>query len=136
MLPNTKNINELILQKQESGRQNTKTFSLNLTNNTIGGKIDGLEALAQSIYLMLNIEADKHIIYPYTYGVSLIDLIGKPSHYVEAVVPGRIKEALMRDDRITNVSNFKFETYKNKLMVEFVVNTIYGEIEKEMVVSF
>lgn len=134
MLPNTRNINDLIQNFEESGRK-TQTFALNISNDTIGGKVDGLTALAQSIYLRLNTEADKYIIYPYTYGINLVDLIGKPSYYVIAVIPGRVKDALMRDDRVTGVSDFEFKINGSKLHVKFVVNTIYGEIKEEMVVS-
>ena len=134
MLPNTRNINDLIQNFEESGRK-TQTFGLNISNDTIGGKVDGLTALAQSIYLRLNTEADKYIIYPYTYGINLVDLIGKPSYYVIAVIPGRVKDALMRDDRVTGVSDFEFKINGSKLHIKFVVNTIYGEIKEEMVVS-
>lgn len=136
MLPNTENIDDLILDFVESENEHTQTFGLNKQMNAFGGMIDGLEALAQTIYLMLNTEADQYIIYPYTYGITLIDLIGKPSYYVAAVIPDRVKEALKRDSRITDVSDFEFEIDKNKLHVTFVVHTIYGEVEEEMVVSY
>lgn len=163
MLPNTANIDDLILDFAKSQREKTQTFSIDesrnnnrtsilglailgtmkLSNSTlsnyenvIGGKIDGLAALKQSVYLMLSIEADQHIIYPYTYAMKKLDLIGKPSYYVAAVIPGRIKETLIRDDRITDVSDFEFEIKRNKLTVKFVVHTIYGEFNEETVVSY
>jgi hypothetical protein len=128
MIPTTENIDDLISIVEASGLENTKTFGINLNDNIVGGYIDDLAALKQSIYLMLSIEADKHIIYPYTYGVHTIDLIGKPSYYVVAVLPERIREALMTDDRILNVSDFEFNVDKNKIHVTFVVTSIYGNI--------
>lgn len=98
--------------------------------------IDGLEAVKQAIYLILSIEADQYIIYPYTYGIRTVDLFGKPIYYVMAVIPERIKEALFYDDRITDVSDFEFEVNGNKLAVKFIVHTIYGDIEEEMVVQY
>lgn len=117
-------------------QEKTKTFGINLTENFISGKIDGLVALKQSIYLMLNIEADRHIIYPYTYGFKILDLIGKSSDYVMAVIPNRIKTTLLTDNRITDVSDFEFEVDRNKVMVKFVVNTIYGITNGETVVKY
>jgi len=102
----------------------------------IGGKVDRLAALQQSILLMLSVEADQYIIYPYTYGINTLDLIGKPSYYVMAVIPERIKETLLSDDRITDVTDFEFETNGNRLGVKFVVHTIYGDIEEETAVIY
>jgi hypothetical protein len=34
---------------------------------------------------------------------------------------------LLSDDRITDVSDFEFEMNKNKLLVKFLIHTIYGE---------
>ena len=136
MLPNTENIDDLILDFEEETQLNTKTFGLNMTNNTVCGFVDGLTAVKQSIYLMLNTEADQHIIYPYTYGLQTIDLFGKPPYYVVAVIQERIKETLLSDDRITNVSDFEFKSERNKLNVKFVVNTIYGNVDTETVVTY
>ena len=85
---------------------------------------------------MLSIEADQYIIYPYTYGINTLDLIGKPSYYVIAVLPERITETLLSDDRITDVSDFEFEVNKNKITVKFTVHTIYGEVKEETEVAY
>ena len=163
MLPNTENTDDLVLDFLETEEQKTQTFSLNPHNSNynasgvlgacvlgkavlgatknasdyyIGGKIDGLLALQQYILLMLSVEADKYIIYPYTWGIVTLDLIGKPPHYVIAVVPERIKETLLSDERITDVTDFEFEINGNKLNVKFIVHTIYGDLEEEMVVNY
>lgn len=128
MLPNSTNIentDDLVLDFDENEQERTKTFGLNTKENLIGGMVDGLDALRQSIYFLLSTEADQHIIYPYTYGLTTLDLIGKPTYYVLAVLPDRIKETLLRDNRITDVSDFEFEMNKNKLMIKFVIHTIY-----------
>ncbi len=130
------NTDDLILDFEENETAKTKTFGLNMTNNTISGRIDDLIALQQAIYLMLNVESDQYIIYPYTYGINTLDLIGKPSYYVMAVIPERITEALLNDDRVTDVSDFEFEVNGNKLGVKFVVHSIYGDVEEETVVVY
>lgn len=135
MLPNTENIDDLISDFLEDEEQRTKTFGLNMKKNIIGGMVDELVALQQSIYLMLSIEADQYIIYPYTYGLTTLDLIGKPSYYVMAVLPGRIKQTLLTDNRIIDVSDFEFKADGKKLSVDFIAHTIYGDIPEETVVE-
>lgn len=135
MLPNIENLDDLVLDFEETERAKTQTFGIN-SNNTITNKIDELDALKQSIYLLLSIEADQFIIYPYTYGIKTLDLIGKPSYYVTAILPDRIKEALLQDDRITDVTEFEFQVNKNKVTVKFVVHSIYGDVENETVVMY
>jgi len=134
-MPNTVDTDFLFLDLEEE-QEKTQTFGITDTYNAIGGRIDGLDAVKQSVYLTLNTEADQFIIYPYTYGLKTLDLIGKPIYYVMAIIPERIAEALLNDDRITGVSDFEFETDKSKLIVKFIVHTIYGEIKEEKEVTY
>ena len=117
----------LASEYEEESQSANQTFAINTANYTIGGKIDDLEALQQSIYLLLSIEADQYIIYPHTYGIVTVDLIGKPNYYVAAVLPERIKTALMQDDRIVDVTDFEFGAKGRTLEVQFTINTIYGD---------
>ena len=136
MLPYNGNTDDFVLDFDNDEQEKTKTFKINTTTNLMGNMIDGKSALQQSIYLMLSIEADQYIIYPYTYAMKTIDLIGKPIYYVIAVLPDRIKETLLSDDRILDVSDFEF-TYKSKTVhVKFVVSSIYGDIEMETEVGY
>ena len=136
MLPQSGNIDGLVSGFNRESEA-TKTFAIKISENIIGGTIDDLNALRQAIYLRLSIEADQHIIYPYTYGLQTLDLIGKPVYYVAAIIPDRIKTTLLDDSRITDVTDFEFETNKGKLMVKFVVHTIYGEnITEEVMVTY
>lgn len=136
MLPEMENLDDLILDIEEDEQENTKTFGIDIHNNIVGGMIDGVDAIRQSIYLMLSIEADQYIIYPYTYGITTLDLIGKPIYYVIAVIPDRIKETLLSDDRITDVSDFEFTSEDSKLHVKFIAHTIYGDVDAETVVTY
>jgi hypothetical protein len=137
MLPQSENIDDLVSDFDEEELEKTETFAINISENIISGKVDELDALRQAIYLRLSIESDQHIIYPYTYGLQTLDLIGKPVYYVAAIIPDRIKETLLDDDRITDVTDFEFDVNKDKLTVKFVVHTIYGEtIDEETVVSY
>jgi hypothetical protein len=136
MLPKSTQL-EYRITDYERDTYGTKTFKLNTDKNVIAGMTDGLESLKQSIYLRLNTEADQHIMYPYTYGLQTLDLIGKSVHYVMAVIQGRITETLLKDDRIINVTNFEFLRVRNALHVGFLVETVYGyKINAETVVNY
>lgn len=107
----------------------SNTYKLYINSNTITGLVDGIEAVKQAVYLMLNIERYRHIIYSWNYGIELCDLIGKPSYFVISELERIISEALMQDNRIKGVSDFAFKTEKGKVYADFTVNTIYGKFK-------
>ncbi|MGO0904911.1 DUF2634 domain-containing protein [Clostridioides difficile] len=113
----------------------SKTFKLNMERNKVDGICDDVEALKQTIFLILNIERYEHLIYSRNYGVELNDLIGEPISFVIPELERRITEALIQDDRIENVDNFEFENIKGKVHCKFMVHTKYGNIKAERVVS-
>jgi hypothetical protein len=132
MIPKT---SDDLKQDFEYQAQPTKTFKLNIGNQTITGSADNLEAMKQAIYLILNVERYENLIYSWNYGVELQDLFGKDVNYVLPELKRRITEALLQDSRITSVEDFTFETMKGKVLVGFKVVTIYGEVETEKVVN-
>lgn len=113
----------------------TNTFKLNDSYNQIYGFTDGLEAMKQAIYLILNIERYEYLIFSWNYGIELADLFGEPIPFVMAELERRISEALLQDSRITSVEDFEFDSERNKVFCKFKVYTIYGEIEIEKVVN-
>ncbi|HBY3208934.1 TPA: DUF2634 domain-containing protein [Clostridioides difficile] len=113
----------------------SKTFKLNIEKSKIDGICDDVEALKQTIFLILNTERYEHLIYSWNYGVELNDLIGEPISFVIPELERRITEALIQDDRIENIDNFEFQNIKGKVQCRFSVHTKYGNIKAEKVVS-
>lgn len=107
----------------------TRTYKLNSASNTVAGFADGLEAVKQSVYIILNVERYRHIIYSQNCGIELSNLFGKPSYYVISELERVITDALIQDDRIKGVSDFNFEINKGKVCADFTVSTIYGEFK-------
>ncbi|HBF1892058.1 DUF2634 domain-containing protein, partial [Clostridioides difficile] len=101
----------------------SKTFKLNIEKNRVDGICDDVEALKQTIFLILNTERYEHLIYSRNYGVELNDLIGEPISYVIPELERRITEALIQDDRIENIDNFEFQNIKGKVQCRFSVHT-------------
>lgn len=114
--------------------QPSKTFKMNIDNLTLIGQTDGLEAMKQAVFLILNIERYEYIIYSWSFGIETYDLYGQPMTFVIPEIKRRIREALLHDERITDVLDFTFQRNKGKLGVSFTVKTIFGEIEAEKVV--
>ena len=117
-------------------KQPSKTYKLNRDTQTIVGYCDGREAMEQAIYLILNTERFEWIIYSWAYGCELQGLFGKPVPYAAAELQRRITEALLQDDRINNVENFRVSRSGSKVLATFDVSTIKGVIpvNKEVVV--
>lgn len=101
----------------------------------LSGYVDELEAVKQTVYLILSTERYEYNIYSWDYGVELVDLIGQPMPYVMAELPRRITEALTTDDRIDDVVDFEFEHKGNKLLTTFTVVSNVGAISTELEVE-
>lgn len=129
-------VNDDLINDFEYEELPTRTFRLNISANTITGFVDGLEAMKQAIYLILNIERYEYIIYSWNYGIELRDLFGQPISFVLPEIKRRITGALLQDDRIEAVHSFEFERIKkDKIHVTFQVDTIFGTVEAERVVN-
>ena len=130
---------EVLTEKITEAVYPNKTYKIVVNKdkdvNRISGYTDELDAIAQSIYLILSTERYEHLIYSWDYGVELIDLIGKPMPYVMSEVPRRITEALTQDDRIEDVVDFEFETKGKQLYVKFTVVSNIGNIPTELEVD-
>lgn len=127
---------DLLVEDFEYITQPSKTYRLNIENNTIsGGYIDGLEALKQAVYKILNTERFDYIIYSWNYGIEVKNLIGEHMSFVIPELERVIKEALMQDDRIEDVTDFEFSINKNIVTTKFKVISIEGVANIEKVVS-
>lgn len=134
MIPKIEDIN--IGEEIEIVEEPTYTYKIDFENKRVVKYTDGIEAMKQAIYLILNTERYKHEIYDWDYGVELTDLFGKDKAYVYSELKRRITEALMVDDRITSVSNFVFQSIKrDNIYVRFTVHTTFGDIEISREVS-
>lgn len=98
-----------------------------IKGNRIYGMTDGLEAVRQAVWLILNTERFVHPIYSWNYGVELEGLLGVNPPLVYSLLKQRITEALTQDDRIDDVSDFSFSSKDGTVQVSFTVNTIYGD---------
>lgn len=109
----------------------TRTYKIDFGKKQISGFVDDKEALKQELFLLLNTERYRYMIYSWGRGVELEGLIGQPTTFVLPEIRRYITEALEGDERIEKIKDFKFEIIKNAVHVTFTVKTIFGEIETE-----
>lgn len=128
-------VNDDLQTDFEIEEETSNTYKLNFNKSTIAGYVDEREAMIQAIYLILNIERYEYLIYSWDYGIELVDLFGQPIPFVLPELKRRITEALTQDSRIQSVDAFSFEVNKGKVHASFTVNTIFGEVEAEKVVT-
>ena len=95
------------------------------SGNLTGRKISGKEAVKQWIHIALSIDRYHYTQYSWEYGSDLRELIGK--HYDEA--KRMVEEAVMQNEKITGIRDFKCSMKSSTLTMSFTAETIYGEIE-------
>jgi len=106
-----------------------------LGEKTVSGKIDKLESIQQAIYHILMTERFSNPIYDENYGIELEQYIGKDIGFIVASIQGTLQDALLQDDRITDVivtDVSKSNKQENACVVQFTVNTIYGNLEESL----
>ena len=105
------------------------TLTFKVENGRIRGKVDELPAMVQAVDKILRTERLVYPIYSDQYGNDLNDLIGKDIGYVKVEAERMIKEALLADDRVTDVEIDTIEQ-KNKdtLVVTGTCFTVFGKI--------
>ena len=98
----------------------------------IAGVNDGLEAITQTIHVILSTRRYNYQIYSGNFGVSFDDLIGADKDYVRAAFPERVKDAFSVDDRIKSAQNFVFNFQGERALITFDVVTVYGTVNTEV----
>ncbi len=125
MIPQT---GGLLRQDFSFAQKPSRTFKLDRENGCVVGMADGLEAVRQAVYLILNTERYQWLIHSWDYGAELQSLVGKPPDFCVAEIERRVREALLQDDRIRSVENFTFEVSKKTITAQFTVVSIFGEV--------
>lgn len=131
MIPSRNTLNTSVTE-QTLG---SATYRIKYDENRVVGTVDGIEAVKQAVYLILNTERYAFPIYSWDYGVEFVDLYGMDKRLAIPEIQRRIREALLQDERISTVDNFNFENDRRKLHVTFTVTTVYGHLDGEAEVN-
>lgn len=99
-------------------------------------KIENIEAL--KIWIQKNIYTDIKSEKIYTkFGVDIIRLLNQslPQSFLEEEIKRQVKDALISNDKITNINDFIFERNGRTLNCGFTCETIYGDILSEVALT-
>lgn len=117
--------------------QETRTYAMDFRHKRIVGFIDDKEAVMQAIWKMLSTRRFAHLLYDDQYGLDVLNRInvGLTKQYLDVDVPKMVEEALLSDERIVGVSNFRYEILSSdSIHVEFTAITIYGDMKVKGVI--
>ena len=112
------------------------TLTFKVENGRIRGKVDELPAMVQAVDKILRTERLVYPIYSDQYGNDLNDLIGKDIGYAKVEADRMLKEALLADDRVTDVQIDEIEQIsRDTLQVKGTCFTVFGKINIDSEVS-
>lgn len=118
----------LLNEDMEETPQPSFTYKLDVLNGRIGAvTVDGLEAVKQAVFKMLTTARFEHLIYSNDYGNEADIGAVRGRAVFESEIERWVKEALMQDDRIVSVTNFKFLYDLDTALVIFDVESDYGD---------
>lgn len=110
----------------------SKTYKIDPVNKRIIGTVEGADAVLQFIQKTMSTDKYAFEIYDWYYGNELLKLVGHSYDYVVTRIPNIFREALMTDDRITDIRDFTFTKTKiDTIVVSCVVDTVYGKLRYE-----
>jgi Protein of unknown function (DUF2634) len=117
-----------VTETVETTEQPTKTYAVDLDGSEIGGFIDGESALRQFVRKAIMTARFRFLIYDDQYGCELEDLLGADvsTELLEIEIPRVIREALIYDSRIADVTEFNVTRSGDGLFVSFRITASDG----------
>ena len=133
MIPTGGILSATISESAEAERP-SRTWRLDVERGRVTGMIDGLDAVRQAVFKILQTERFRHLIYSADYGVELANLIGRDPLLVRSELHRRIREALTQDDRIEDVTDFRIDIAGEDATARFTVVSAFGTFQEEVTV--
>lgn len=121
-----------IIEKSKPGY----TYRMDIKNKRLVGMVDEMDAIKQSVYKILSTERYKYLIYDWRYGRELEGLIGKSPYEIQNEIHSRVKEALLMDDRILDVTQIKVLDVQDDKYIPIILtlDTTEGQFMTEVVI--
>jgi phage baseplate assembly protein W len=116
-------------------QQPSLTWKIDFDKGRIVGMTDGLDAIKQAVIMILKTERYEHLIYSFNYGSELKGLVGAEPGFIRSDLKRRIKEALVQDDRIDDVTDFDITIDGDSATVNFTVVSSLGSFRQEVITN-
>ncbi len=119
---------------EEAREAPSRTYRLDLDRGRIVGTIDGIEAVRQAIQKAIITPRFKCLIYDNQYGSEIEETVvakDASEDYILATAEGFIRDALLPDTRIIDISNFEFDFIGDSAHIKLTAETIFGQTDIE-----
>lgn len=123
------------LEDAQEEIETSRTYNVDWANGRLQGQIDGLQAIRQLVYKILQTVRFDHLIYNDDYGSELQGLQGRSEGYVRSEIQRRITEALLQDERISAVEDMNTEISGDEALCSFRVVSTFGDFRSEVTTS-
>lgn len=120
------------MQDAAEEQQTSRTYGIDFAVGKATGITDGLEAVRQAVYKILRTDRFAHLIYDANYGSEISSLQGRSQGYVRSEIERRIRDALLQDDRISEITDMQIAIAGDEADVSFTVVSIYGDFKQEV----
>lgn len=119
-----------------SAYQTSNTYKVDFSTGHVAGFVDGIPAMRQAIYKILQSERFYYLMYSWQYGIEMNAVMGKSFPVFVSEVKRVLREALLADRRITELTDLEVTRQdKRTALVSFTAKTIFGDIPLERTVS-
>lgn len=122
-------------QPMEFREQPSLTWKADSKTGRIQGMADGLEAVTQTVEVILQTERFLWQIYHPDFGMQWKGLIGQDPGYVASELRRRIQDAFSIDSRIVGIEKFSCEAKGDAMTVDLTVSTVYGPVSQKVEVN-
>ncbi|MFD3260813.1 DUF2634 domain-containing protein [Paenibacillus lentus] len=123
------------LMTAEAALETSRTYGIDFHKGRCTGMIDGLDAVRQAVYKILQTDRFAHLIYDANYGSELTGLQGRSQGYVRSEIDRLIKEALLADNRISGVENMQITINGDEALATFTVASTFGDFKSEVTMN-
>lgn len=107
-----------------------RTYRMDFENKRIIGMVDGLDAVCQSLFKVLQTRRYAHDIYDDQYGCDIMNKIGNSDltpGYFESDIPAMIEDAFLNMDEVAGIEDVQFEMLDgDSVYVSFFAETTFG----------
>ena len=125
-----------LAQEDEAQPEPSLTYRINFGTSRLGGMVDNKDAVKQFVVKALLTNRSHFRIYTDDYGCELESLIGSDvtEAFIQAEIPRMVREALIYDDRINDVTKVSAERKGDAVYIIVTVESIYGDFTQEVVI--
>ena len=114
--------------------QPSKSWLINRQTMRVQSDTDNLESVRQAVEIILSTKRFEWQIYNSNVGTELESLIGEEASYIESEFPRMVEEALLVDDRVTEVGDFSHTVSGDTMAWSFTVVTVFGAFSEAITI--